>query len=65
MLLAGVPTLALLVLTLIGVARLTTEIDAMTQQNAALVEQVAAATESLEDQARQLARSVSLFKFNR
>jgi len=41
-----------------------TQIDAMTQQNAALVEQAAAATESLEDQARELAHAVSIFKLN-
>lgn len=37
-------------------------IDSVTQQNAALVEQAAAAAESLRDQARQLDDSVALFK---
>ena len=48
-----------------GIAQVTqsvTQIDTMTQQNAALVEQAAAATESLEDQARELAQTVSIFK---
>ena len=39
-----------------------TQMDEMTQQNAALVEQAAAAAESLEEQARNLAQSVSVFK---
>ena len=39
-------------------------LDQMTQQNAALVEQSAAAAESLRDQADQLARAVALFKTN-
>ncbi|MDQ3260574.1 MAG: methyl-accepting chemotaxis protein [Pseudomonadota bacterium] len=39
-----------------------TQLDGMTQQNAALVEQATAATESLQTQARQLAHAVSLFK---
>ncbi len=38
------------------------ELDRMTQQNAALVEQSAAATESLKDQAAKLAQAVSVFK---
>ena len=46
------------------VTRSITQIDAMTQQNAALVEQAAAATESLEDQARELAHAVSIFKLD-
>jgi methyl-accepting chemotaxis protein len=37
-------------------------LDQMTQQNAALVEQSAAAAESLRDQAEQLARAVAAFK---
>ena len=37
-------------------------LDQMTQQNAALVEQSAAAAESLRDQADQLARAVAVFK---
>jgi methyl-accepting chemotaxis protein len=39
-----------------------TQLDQMTQQNAALVEQSAAAAESLKDQASQLAASVLVFK---
>lgn len=38
------------------------ELDRMTQDNAALVEQTAAATTSLEDQADQLVREVSRFR---
>ncbi len=38
------------------------ELDQMTQQNAALVEQSAAAAESLRDQAEQLAHAVGRFK---
>jgi methyl-accepting chemotaxis protein len=41
-----------------------TSLDQMTQQNAALVEQSAAAAESLKDQAAQLAASVSVFKID-
>ncbi|MNR24659.1 Methyl-accepting chemotaxis protein III [compost metagenome] len=36
--------------------------DSVTQQNAALVEEAAAAAGALEEQARQLAGSVSVFK---
>lgn len=39
-----------------------TQMDEMTQQNAALVEQAAAAAESLQDQADGLAQAVSVFK---
>jgi len=39
-----------------------TQLDQMTQQNAALVEESAAAAESLKDQARKLAQAVSAFK---
>jgi len=39
-----------------------TELDQMTQQNAALVEESAAAAESLKDQAARLAQAVSAFK---
>jgi methyl-accepting chemotaxis protein len=39
-----------------------TEMDAVTQQNAALVEEAAAAAESLKDQSAQLAATVSVFK---
>jgi methyl-accepting chemotaxis protein len=38
------------------------EMDSMTQQNAALVEQAAAAAQSLQDQANELAHVVSVFK---
>jgi methyl-accepting chemotaxis protein len=40
------------------------EMDQMTQQNAALVEEAAAAAASLKDQAANLAQAVSLFKLN-
>jgi methyl-accepting chemotaxis protein len=39
------------------------ELDAMTQQNAALVEQSAAAALSLKDQAERLATAVGEFEF--
>jgi methyl-accepting chemotaxis protein len=39
-----------------------TQLDQMTQQNAALVEQSAAAAASLKDQAEELARVVSMFR---
>jgi len=38
-----------------------TQMDEVTQQNAALVEEAAAAAESLEEQAGHLARAVSVF----
>ncbi|KQQ94991.1 chemotaxis protein [Massilia sp. Leaf139] len=38
------------------------EMDSMTQQNAALVEEAAAAAQSLQDQAGELSRVVSIFK---
>ncbi|HEU4846175.1 MAG TPA: methyl-accepting chemotaxis protein, partial [Burkholderiaceae bacterium] len=38
------------------------QMDAMTQQNAALVEQAAAAAESMQEQATNLARAVGIFK---
>jgi methyl-accepting chemotaxis protein len=38
------------------------EMDSMTQQNAALVEESAAAAQSLQDQAAELSRVVSIFK---
>ena len=44
------------------VNRAITQMDEMTQQNAALVEQAAAAAESMEEQAGNLARVVSAFK---
>jgi methyl-accepting chemotaxis protein len=40
------------------------EMDSVTQQNAALVEEAAAASESLQDQAHQLAQVVSGFRLN-
>jgi methyl-accepting chemotaxis protein len=48
-----------------GVAQIGTsiqELDRMTQQNSALVEQTAAAAESLKDQAKDLAAQVARFK---
>jgi methyl-accepting chemotaxis protein len=44
------------------VNRAITQMDEMTQQNAALVEQAAAAAESMEDQAANLAKIVSAFR---
>ncbi|MDO9219650.1 MAG: hypothetical protein Q7T90_01375, partial [Thiobacillus sp.] len=41
------------------------QMDEMTQQNAALVEQSAAAAESLQDQAAKLAQLVGTFKLVR
>ena len=41
-----------------------TEMDAVTQQNAALVEEAAAAAAALEEQAAQLAKVVSVFKLD-
>jgi methyl-accepting chemotaxis protein len=41
-----------------------TQLDGMTQQNAALVEQSAAAAESLRDQAGQLARVIQAFRLS-
>ncbi len=40
------------------------QMDEMTQQNAALVEQAAAAAESLEEQAQNLSAAVNIFKLN-
>ncbi len=42
-----------------------TQLDHMTQQNAALVEQSAAAAASLSDQAAQLAQAVAIFKLGK
>jgi methyl-accepting chemotaxis protein len=39
-----------------------TQLDQMTQQNAALVEESAAAAESLKDQAKRLAGVVQIFR---
>ncbi|WP_445657515.1 methyl-accepting chemotaxis protein [Achromobacter sp. NCFB-sbj8-Ac1-l] len=44
------------------VNRAVTQMDGVTQQNAALVEQAAAAAGALEEQARQLASAVAVFK---
>ena len=44
--------------------RAITQMDEMTQQNAALVEQAAAAAESLEEQALKLAAAIATFKLN-
>jgi methyl-accepting chemotaxis protein len=41
-----------------------TQMDSATQQNAALVEEAAAAAQSLQDQAANLARVVSVFKLD-
>ena len=41
-----------------------TQMDEVTQQNAALVEQAAAASQSMQDQASVLTRVVSLFKLH-
>lgn len=41
-----------------------TDMDQVTQQNAALVEESAAAASSLDDQARALSSSVSVFRTN-
>jgi methyl-accepting chemotaxis protein len=46
------------------VNRAVSQMDEVTQQNAALVEEAAAAAGSLEDQARRLADAVSVFKVN-
>jgi methyl-accepting chemotaxis protein-1 (serine sensor receptor) len=43
------------------VARAVTQMDEVTQQNAALVEQAAAAAQSLDDQAARLQQAVSIF----
>ncbi|SDH60245.1 MULTISPECIES: methyl-accepting chemotaxis protein [unclassified Duganella] len=40
------------------------QMDEVTQQNAALVEEAAAATQSLQDQAAELQQTVSIFKIN-
>jgi methyl-accepting chemotaxis protein len=42
-----------------------THLDQMTQQNAALVEQSAAAAESLKEQAARLAQAIAIFKLGR
>jgi len=47
---------------ILGINQAIGNLDQMTQQNAALVEQSAAAAESLRDQADQLAQAVAVFK---
>lgn len=42
--------------------RAVTQMDEVTQQNAALVEQAAAAAQSMQEQASGLANTVSVFK---
>ena len=46
------------------VTKAVAQMDEVTQQNAALVEQAAAAAESLEDQTRVLAQTISIFKLS-
>jgi len=46
------------------VNRAVTQMDEVTQQNAALVEEAAAAAGSLQEQAQKLAQAVSVFKIN-
>jgi uncharacterized phage infection (PIP) family protein YhgE len=46
------------------VNRAVSEMDSVVQQNAALVEQAAAAAGSLQDQATRLTEAVSVFKIN-
>jgi methyl-accepting chemotaxis protein len=41
------------------------QMDQVTQQNAALVEEAAAAAEAMQDQAAQLAQAVSVFRTGR
>ncbi|QJE02102.1 HAMP domain-containing protein [Massilia forsythiae] len=47
------------------VNRAITQMDDVTQQNAALVEQAAAASQSLQDQAGRLAQAVAVFRLDR
>jgi methyl-accepting chemotaxis protein len=44
-------------------ARAVTQMDEVTQQNAALVEEAAAAAAALESQAQTLRRAVEIFRF--
>jgi len=46
------------------ISRALSQLDAVTQQNAALVEQSAAATQSVRDQARNLLASTSIFRLS-
>lgn len=47
------------------VSRAITQMDEVTQQNAALVEEAAAASKSLEDQGRQLNEAISFFRIGK
>jgi methyl-accepting chemotaxis protein len=47
-----------------SVNRAVTQLDGMTQQNAALVEQSTAAAESLRDQAQQLTQAIQAFRLS-
>ena len=47
---------------IVSCSRAVVEMDQGTQQNAALVEQVAAAAQSLQDQSARLEQAVSIFK---
>jgi methyl-accepting chemotaxis protein len=47
-----------------GINRAIGEMDEVTQQNAALVEEASAAAQAMQEQAAQLARAVRLFKLN-
>ncbi|KQQ32344.1 chemotaxis protein [Duganella sp. Leaf126] len=49
---------------IVQVNQAVSEMDSVTQQNAALVEEAAAASESMQDQARQLEQLVSVFKLD-
>ncbi|MBZ2209382.1 methyl-accepting chemotaxis protein [Massilia soli] len=49
---------------IVGVNQAIVQMDEMTQQNSALVEQAAAAAESLQDQAHSLSRAVAAFKLD-
>jgi methyl-accepting chemotaxis protein len=48
----------------VGIGSAMERIDDATQQNAALVEQAAAAAQSLRDQAQRLSQSVAAFKLS-
>jgi methyl-accepting chemotaxis protein len=50
---------------IVQVSQAINEMDHVTQQNAALVEEAAAATESMQEQARSLAEAVGVFKLDR
>jgi methyl-accepting chemotaxis protein len=44
------------------ISQAVSQMDGVTQQNAALVEQIAAASEALQEQAKELRRTVGQFK---